>query len=113
VTSGPFASLSAARDNRRYYPGDTAPGGECQIEVSGLSSAEFGPLTRLALFKGTLGKTEEKVLDVSVKNERTFARTIPFRAQARENCYFRAEVSSGAGNDVFLGMTSPLWVEPS
>jgi hypothetical protein len=112
VTSGPFASLSAAHDNRRYFPGDTARAAEFPVEVSGLSSAEFGPLSRLALFKGTLGRTEEKVLDVSLKNERAFERTVLFRARAQEPCYFRAEVSSGNGNDVFLGMTSPLWAKP-
>jgi hypothetical protein len=109
VTNGPFITLSALD----LGLGDTVAAREFTLDIKALSSPEFGPLSRVTLYKGTLGKTEEKALDLNLKNEKTFSRTIPFQTNAREKCYFRAEVSSGAGNDVFLGMTSPLWAEPA
>ncbi|MFH0919235.1 MAG: hypothetical protein V1913_02645, partial [Fibrobacterota bacterium] len=109
VTTGPFITLHAEMEGRRFETGDTIPAGRATVTLQVLSTPEFGPLGPVTVYQGTPGREERKIQLPEPPSATPSIRRFEWEIETTEPGYLRAEVSSTAGSDVFYGFTNALW----
>jgi hypothetical protein len=112
VTNGPFVALEVHCDGKKAGIGDTVPAGRLRVELTALSTAEFGPLKQATLILGVRDGGERKVR-IRHPDDPAAAFRLLFseKLDATGTGYVRAEVSSGSGNNIFYGFTNPVWIQ--
>lgn len=113
ITSGPFLAITAIGANLQNTPmGGDIFGEPATLELLAYSSQEFGPVSRVVLFKGTIGAAEESVMvDEALPYQSfSFSAQIALPAPPESGCYYRAEVHcAGAASLPAAAMTNPIW----
>ena len=117
ISNGPSIDLEVRGDGSSAGPGGSLPGGDLEVHLRLASTPEFGPLTRLRLYRGIIGATQEDLLvDLLLGSGRYKFRWRHKLHQTRPG-YLRAEVQSRLpagnvfGNHLGLALTNPLWIE--
>jgi hypothetical protein len=114
VTNGPLVDVRAHnRRGDRVGIGGEISGSEIAITCECKSTQEFGGLSELRLYCGSLTENKEKLLF----SRSTFGDRFHHREQLDfngppEKCYFRAELNSERGTRKLLCLTNPIWLQP-
>ncbi|OGS35793.1 MAG: hypothetical protein A2293_05155 [Elusimicrobia bacterium RIFOXYB2_FULL_49_7] len=111
VTNGPFITFSIHTPRGVAGLGETAVGTTLTLHLEALSTEEFGPLKQVTLYQGTLHEKENKIAEWAVLPSSPFRFTAVHPVILLFPAYFRVEVSSKRSNDVFFGLSSPIWAE--
>ncbi len=113
LSEGPVCALFA------HAPGTAgvAMGGELAadrgyLQITAVSSEEFGGLARVRVFRGRIGGEREEVfLDIELQGESAYEARVPI--ETRVAVYYRAEVISRLSDGRRLrGLTNPIWHRP-
>ncbi|MBT5712255.1 CehA/McbA family metallohydrolase, partial [Candidatus Poribacteria bacterium] len=109
MTNGPFVTLSvAAGDGPRVEMGESARPGDAVVHVQARSTEEFGELTRVTLYVGTVGGSESPlVLGANVG----LARDITGQLTLEAGSYLRVEAEAQRGDSATCAFTNPIWVD--
>jgi hypothetical protein len=112
VTNGPFVTLNVHHNGKKAGIGGSVSAGRLRVELTALSTAEFGPIKQATLILGVRGGGERKVR-IQHPDEPADAFRLLFSEEldAAGAGYVRAEVSSGSGNNIFYGFTNPVWIQ--
>ncbi len=84
-------------------------GSRVNVRVKGISSKEFGMLTKAVLYQGMIGHAEEKV--VWIAEPRDFQVDESLEIEIASECYLRMELSSPGGRWPGIFVSSPIWME--
>ncbi len=118
VTTGPMLDLQIENGNGAIAQmGETITGGATHAMIAAVSTAEFGKLERVILWRGDLMNKREEVLFECAQ----FPRPYEYHAKlslphAAGHCYVRAQVSSSqhipkaASPKTLVGLSNPIWV---
>ncbi len=120
VTDGPVLNLRLHQDAVITRIGSTLSLSRQQrLEMAFRSTAEFGALDRITVFRGLLGAEAEKVLyqTPALKNQMEFVTTLEIPAGERRAFYLRAEVWTN-GQTAYDGkphwaLSNPIWFDPN
>lgn len=118
ITTGPLLDLQVQCAN-----GDLIPMGESAMAathavITARSTAEYGKLTKVILWRGDLNhQREEKLLECT-----QFSRAYDYQEKlllspCESPCYVRAEIISSKSKDTslaqtFSGLSNPIWIFP-
>jgi hypothetical protein len=108
VTNGPFITIEVTNKiGETAQIGGTIVAREITVNISAISSSEFGNIHNVKIFRGTIGSQNEDVLyrynDIEFIN---FSYTVSTKVESY--FYLRAEVVTEDGK---LGFTNPIWVK--
>ena len=117
ISNGPSIDLEVRGDGSSAGPGGTMPGGDLEVRLRLASTPEFGPLTRLRLYRGIIGAPREDLLVDLVLGSGRYDFSWRHKFHQAQPGYLRAEVQSRLpGGNVFgnrrgLALTNPVWIE--
>jgi hypothetical protein len=114
TTDGPFVTFTVLADRgRKATLGSSLPGRRFTVNISAHSSADFGPLERVDLYRGIIGGKEQRIRsyrrgrDFRQAHEATLSAHLNEEGQA---AYLRIEAQAGLGDRARLAMTNPVWL---
>ncbi len=109
MTNGPFVTLSVeAEDGSRAEMGESVRPGDAVVRAQARSTEEFGELTRVTLYVGTVGGAEVPMaLGENLGHEQDIAREVTLN----EGSYLRIEAEARRGENDTRACTNPIWVD--
>ncbi len=116
ISNGPAIDLAVQGDGRPVGPGGSLPGGDLEVRLRLASTAEFGPLTRLRLYRGIIGVPREDLLVNLVLGSGRYDFSWRHNLHQRKPGYLRVEAQSRLpdgnvfGNRLGLALSNPVWV---
>ncbi|MFQ5649902.1 MAG: CehA/McbA family metallohydrolase [bacterium] len=111
LTNGPFLELRIENElGETAHPGDVIGGKQFRIAARCLSSTEFGRLTELKLFEGSLDSKTERLLKRMTFPDSTYDQELEMVRNGKNHLYLRAELRSKSGEEIFNCFTNPIWL---
>jgi len=112
VTDGPFVSVQVDSHNGEVTRmGGTASGGGL-LRILARSTAEFGRLRRVRVYRGVIGQDREEIEREMVEFDDAYALSADFPLRSLETpSYVRAEVETGDKHRRHWALSNPIWVE--
>ncbi|MCH8838955.1 MAG: CehA/McbA family metallohydrolase [Candidatus Marinimicrobia bacterium] len=117
ISNGPSIDLEVRGDGSSAGPGASLPGGDLEVRLRLASTAEFGPLTRLRLYRGIIGAPREDLLVDLLLGSGRYEFRWRHKLRQTQAGYLRAEAQSRLpngnvfGNHLGLALTNPVWIE--
>lgn len=113
ITSGPFLGISGhPAPDAEIASGGEMHGQSARLQLQAYSTAEFGALARITLYRGDIGAAQESILIDEALPSTCFA----FRAvldlppPGGSGSYYRAEVRCHTRSSLpIMAMTNPIW----
>lgn len=114
VTEGPFAAIKLRNGDHQAIIGEQMNGPLKQLEMTAISTAEFGGLAEIKVLCGDIKNNREYV----VFQQQPVGISMEFRASLTDlpefsHGYFRMEVISQKDQRVYHCLTNPIWVTDS
>jgi len=112
VTTGPMGDLTVQDGDSTYGIGDSlvsARDEQLSIELTGISTREFGSEMDITLYWGDLQKGAESIIHHEVDLVESFTIELPFSPDS--NGYLRIEITSEGSRWPGLYLSSPIWIE--
>lgn len=110
MTNGPFADLSIDADGQRHRIGATIRGGSMTVRMSARSTDEFGELSRIVLYIGSVGASEEHRI---IAERAGLTHDAELRLTLNAGAYVRLEAEATRGDAGTIALTNPIWVDDS
>jgi len=111
ISTGPALDLEIHTKNHIYEIGDTLPNEPIQfLQIRASSTAEFGELQEIRLFKGDLQNRKELQQTFPSNVTYSFRLKIPFSREEHIG-YIRGEVISKKGEHLFYAFSNPIWFQ--
>jgi hypothetical protein len=113
VTNGPFVEIrlhNSAGENAQM--GGEIAGAEIALTCECKSTAEFGALSELRIYRGNLAEKKEDLFYLQNDFANAFLQREQIAVSDSGFCYFRAELESKTGERTLLCLTNPIWVKP-
>ena len=111
VTNGPVAILEA-RNVVGYTAnvGEDIAGGDFTLTIRVRSSAEFGQVDRVRLYRGDLIDKSECVEKTFVPSNNEMTHLFTHKIAHRNRGYVRVEATSSVGSRRYKCLTNPIWL---
>ncbi len=106
VSDGPFIDMTARAGDQTAGPGDSIDGKSISLDVTALSSKEFGNITKIIVYAGLVSDNREIVLSSDERGGK-IALTLEKIGITNGAAYVRAECETDKGA---LCLTNPLWL---
>lgn len=111
VTDGPFAAMRLGNGSQLATVGDQIAGPVKHLEITAVSTAEFGALAEIKVLCGDLKNNREYVFF----HHRPVSLNFEFRTRLNQlpeisSGYLRLEASSRAGQRIHHCLTNPIWI---
>ena len=109
MTNGPFVTFTVEdAAGRSSQLGESTSAGDAVVRATARSTEEFGDITRVALYIGTVGAGEEEVIlgaNLGLKQD------IVGRLTLQTGSYLRVEAEAQRGDMTTRAYTNPIWVD--
>jgi hypothetical protein len=92
--------------------GGEIAGSEIALTCECKSTAEFGALSELRIYRGNLAEKKEDLFYLQNDFANAFLQREQIAVSDSGFCYFRAELESKTGERTLLCLTNPIWVKP-
>lgn len=109
ITTGPYLKFNL---NGNINMGNEFTGQNAKLNISALSSPEFGPILGIRVMQGIIGEKKEVVFLDEVNSKSAFKMELNEHIQINEKGYLRVEVETGGVKAKHLAMTNPIWIIP-
>ena len=113
VTNAPLLNITFQSDGSVYSMGSVVNAVNGILNISVISTPEFGKIKKIVIKKGVIG--ERKEIDYfSIINPKMYELNKSIEIYADSKCYYRCEVKleSQGGNKMFA-LTNPIWLFPN
>ncbi len=113
ISNGPFVEikLQNSREETARLGGEIAGAG-IEIICECRSTAEFGALSELRIYRGNLAEKKEDLFYLQNDFANAFLQREQIAVSDSGPCYFRAELDSKTGARTLRCLTNPIWVKP-
>ena len=111
VTDGPVAVINVqnAAGETAMVGGDIV-GGEFTLTITAKSSAEFGAINKIVLYRGTFHEEAEQVEQTFIPDKDETTHTFTHEIVHKNKGYVRVEATSAVRGKSFLCITNPIWL---
>ena len=112
ITDGPVINFSVKDKNGKSFNiGDQLQSNSCNLQISVLSTSEFGIIKKVIIFWGSLIEKKEMVYK-TIDLDKTYSKDFNFSYSIKEAGYFRIEVETEKENKIHNAYSNPIWIEP-
>ncbi len=110
ITNGPVAILEA-RNNAGHITnvGGEIIGGEFTLTIRARSSAEFGQIDKIDLYRGDLINKQEQIERIFIPQKNRTTHVFTHRIAYNNRGYVRVEATSSARGKQYKCFTNPIW----
>ena len=113
ICTGPISDISiVSKEGELFRMGDEATLNSGKLQVSAVSSEEFGRLKKVVVIAGDLSTGKESVLYEFTNFESNYSFEKSLSIDFKSRGYIRMETFSDAENKPF-SFTNPIWIETS
>ena len=111
ITNGPFIKICCQASGKTYEMGSTIRVNKGSLNISIVSTPEFGQIKKLIVKKGIIGSSTE-IDDFTVINQKKYDLENNIEIVVDSDCYFRSEVELDSNEDKKrFALTNPIWFE--
>ena len=113
VTNAPLLNMTFHSDSSIYAMGSVANVDNGILNISIISTSEFGKIKKIVIKKGVIG--EKKEIDYfSIINPKMYELNKSIEIYADSKCYYRCEVElEFLGGNKKFALTNPIWLFPN
>jgi len=113
ITDGPFLDLTVTSALKTERPGGTLRADRVGITCVCAASREFGALSKLTLWQGSLVQKAERVFreELSFENSERTIHEYSLCLNPGDRSYIRAELHSQRDGQLFRCFSNPIWLE--
>ena len=111
VTEGPVAIINAQNaDGETAMVGGDIAGAEFKLTITAQSSAEFGAIDRIVLYRGNFHEKDEQIEQTFIPEREEMTHVFTHEITHKNRGYVRVEATSSARGKSFLCITNPIWL---
>jgi hypothetical protein len=109
MTNGPFVTFTVdVTDGPSVCLGGTARPGDAIIRTQARSTEEFGELSRVTLYVGSIGSGEKPA---TLGENQGMGQDVVGRLTLEKGTYLRVEAEARRGDSITRAITNPIWVD--
>lgn len=114
VTNGPVAIMDAENmSGEKVIIGGDIAGREFVLTINARSSAEYGPIEKLTLYRGNLTDEAEQIEKTFIPKDNKGIHTFTHKISHKNRGYVRVEATSSVRDKSYLCITNPIWFRPA
>ena len=111
VSNGPLLNLTCDVSDIHYKMGDKIYSNKGKINLTIISSPEFGLIKNILVVKGVIGKNKEEDY-FAIKNPQKYEVKESFDISVECPCYFRCIINSDSKKENIFALSNPIWFYP-